>query len=261
MGVFPGATWVGGVPQSNYSPAPGPKIGQVVHVIVGLADSAISEFQNPNSQLSAHFVVAGPGDPYPDGTIFQLLDTDACCYAQGAGNYPPTAYIAVENSGFPTTPMSVAQCESNARILAWASKLHQFPITGPVSHGTPGLTPHCNPDGTPDPSWGNHTCPGTDRLAQIAPIVALARTYASPVTTADVWSLLAMPTPDQNLQLRVLYRLCLHREEDIGGWETYSKALDAGTMTMDQIMAAMQDGTEGQAVIAAERKVLGLPPV
>lgn len=171
----PFATWVGGVPATNFSTQAGPKIGQVCHVIVGTAASAVAEFQTPGKQLSAHFVVCGPGDVWPDGTILQLLDTDDCCYAQGAGNYPPTAYIGVENAGVPTTAMSAAQIAANARILSWAAGVHGFPVRGPVEHGTPGLTPHCHPNGTPDPAWGNHTCPGPLRLAQMSEIVAQAQ--------------------------------------------------------------------------------------
>ena len=180
MAIYPKAIWKGPIPASNYSTNPGPKIGGVVHVIVGSANSAIGEFQSSGAQLSAHFVVSGAGDPYPDGTIFQLLDTNDCCYAQAAGNYPPTAYIAVEFSGQPTAAMTTGQILSGAAIFAWASQEHGFPLYGPVVHGAPGITGHCNPDGSADPNWGNHSCPGTIRLAQIPQIVYLAAVSINP---------------------------------------------------------------------------------
>ena len=181
MARYPKAVWQGPLPTSNYAPGPSPKIGIVHHVIVGSESSADGEFHGPGAQLSAHFIVAGPGDTDPDGTVIQLLDTDDDCYAQEAGNYPPTAYIAVETSGITTTPLSPAQCESLAQLDAWASETHGFPLNGPVPHGTPGVTGHCNPDGTPDPAWGNHPCPGPIRLAQIPGIIARARALSIPV--------------------------------------------------------------------------------
>ena len=173
--LAPFAIQRGPIPSTNYSASGGPKIGVAVHVIEGSADSAMAEFHNVGAQLSAHFVVAGPGDPYPDGMIFQLLDTDLCAYAQAAGNYPPTAYIAVEFSGTVATAMSPDQILAAAKIVSWASVEHGFPIVGEVPHGTPGVTTHCNPDGSPDPNWGDHPCPGPLRLAQIPTIVTIAK--------------------------------------------------------------------------------------
>ena len=178
MARFPKAIWRGPIPATNYSPGPTAKIGVCHHVIVGGSESAINEFHASGAQLSAHFVVAGIADRDPDGTIIQLLDTDAISYAQMQGN---TAYISVETSGQPSTPMTAAQCEALAQIDAWASITHNFPLNGPVAHGTPGITAHCNPDGTADPTWGNHSCPGPLRLAQIPGVVARARALAIPV--------------------------------------------------------------------------------
>ena len=174
------ATQRGPVPASNYAQGAPEKIGVAVHVIEGTADSAIAEFLNPGIELSAHFVVSGPGDPYPDGTVFQLLDTDLCAYAQEAGNYPPTAYVAIEFSGKVATAMSTAQVASGACIVAALAPHHGFPIVGEVPHGEPGVTTHCNPDGTPDPAWGDHPCPGPLRLAQIPVLVSTARALAAP---------------------------------------------------------------------------------
>ena len=171
------------IPASNYSSTTAPSIGAVVHVIVGSANSAIAEFQTPGAQLSAHFVVSGPGDPYADGTIFQMLDTQFCAYAQAAGNYPPTKYTAIETSGQPEAPMSAAQEAAVARIIAWDAQTQGYPITGPVAHGQPGVTGHCNPDGTPDPAWGNHSCPGGPRLDQLPAIIAAARPAPPPAPT------------------------------------------------------------------------------
>ena len=191
MALMPGAEFIGPIPSTNYSPNGTPKIGTVTHVIVGSAGSAISEFKSTGAQLSAHFVICGPGDQWPDGHIFQLLDTDLAAYAQAAGNYPPTSYIAMEFSGQPTTPMSAAQIASGAAIDAWASTAHGFPLVGPVAHGTPGCTTHSNPDGTADPNWGDHACPGTIRLAQVPQMIAMAIALVHPTPSP------APPTPGE----------------------------------------------------------------
>ena len=179
MAYMPGATLVLTVAAGNFSPEVTKKIGTVTHVVVGTASSAIAEFETAGTQLSAHFVIAGPDDPhYGDGQIIQMLDTDVVCYAQGAGNWAPTSYIAKEFGGLPTTPMSANQLEASAQIDAWASKVHGFPLVGIVSHGTTGCTTHCNPNGTPDPAWGNHVCPGPIRLAQVPGVIARANVIA-----------------------------------------------------------------------------------
>ena len=197
MARFSQAIWKGPLPASNYKGGPAPKIGTVHHVIVGSADSALATFKNPANQVSAHFIVCGPGDSSPDGIIWQLLDTADICYAQGAGNYPPTAYIGIETSGQPSTAMTAAQCEALAQIDAWASLTHAFPLIGPVAHGTPGVAAHCNPNGTADPAWGGHTCPGSVRLAQIPPIVARALQIATPTPP---------PAPVTNQGVKMLAR-------------------------------------------------------
>lgn len=175
MALMPGAVQVGPIPASNFATGGTPKIGEVTHVIVGSGSSALGEFRSAGAELSAHFIVCGPNDGWPDGTILQVLDTDLCAYAQEAGNYVPTCYIATEYAGDVTFAMSDAQMAAGAKIKAWAAQTHGFPLTGPVAHGQPGCTTHCNPDGSPDPNWGNHPCPGPIRLAQIPQMIAMAK--------------------------------------------------------------------------------------
>ena len=172
---MPGAEYVGPIPSSNFANNGGGKIGAVVHVTVITAAEALIKFKSPGVQVSSHFIVSGPGDQWPDGHILQVLDTAFDAYAQAAGNYPPTAYIAIELAGTVDQPMSAAQMISGADIIRWAAADCQFPIIGPVEHGIPGVTPHCHPNGQPDPAWGNHPCPGTIRLAQIPAMIAAAQ--------------------------------------------------------------------------------------
>ena len=176
MPLYPHAIQRGPIPSTNFAPNGDPKIGLAVHVSQGSAQSALSTFSQVGAQKSSHLIVD------TDGTPYQILDTDLCCYAQAAGNYPPTAYIAVEFAGFDTDPMTNAQILTGAAILAWASSTHFFPIVGPVAHGSPGVIPHCNPDGTPDSNYGGHTCPGFIRLAQIPGMVYIAWLVQHPPT-------------------------------------------------------------------------------
>ncbi len=66
-----------------------------------------------------------------------------------------------------------------------------------------------------------------------------------------------MPVSDPNFAVRFLYRFCLHREVDPVGEAHYVGVLNQGG-SLDSVMASLQDSPEGQAVIAAERKSLGL---
>ena len=120
MAIYPKAIWKGPAPASNYSPYsqnPGPKICFVTHVIVGSAQSAIGEFLTPGKQLSAHFVVDF------DGTIYQILDTNDCAYAQAAGNYPPIAGIAIEFAGTPDVPRDVTERRDRRKRAGGCARL------------------------------------------------------------------------------------------------------------------------------------------
>lgn len=139
-------------------------VGLVLHVQVGY-NSLFAYFNNPKTQASSHFWAA------KDGTLEQYVDTDLTAWAQAAGN--PT-YLSVETEGLDTEPLTLDQVEIVAALLDWSAGVYGFPIAGPVAHGASGFTPHCNPDGTPDPLWGNHSCPGKIRLGQMPEIVARA---------------------------------------------------------------------------------------
>ena len=207
MSLMPGAQYVGPIPASNYANNGGTKIGTATHVIVGSAASALGEFKSPNIQLSAHFIIVGPGEQWPDGHILQVLDTDLDCYAQAAGNYAPTAYIAKEFAGNVGYPMSAAQLESSAQIDAWAASIYHFPLQGPVAHGQPGLIAHCNPDGSPDPRYGDHVCPGLIRLAQISGVASRARQIAGQSPPAP-------PTPPHIQESNMIAR----NTQGVGYW-------------------------------------------
>lgn len=69
--------------------------------------------------------------------------------------------------------------------------------------------------------------------------------------------LFAMIASDPAFAVRFLYRFALHREVDGPSFTTDVNFLNAGG-TLNELLTNIQDAPEGQAAIAAERKLLGL---
>jgi hypothetical protein len=176
--LCPFAEWRGPIPDTNYSGAITNKIGVCHHVIVGTLASADAEFRTAGQYLSAHFGVGDGTDQWPDGHLVQWLDTALVAYAQAAGNWAPISYLSVETAGQPDTPWTKAQLATLAKLDAWLSAAHGFPLAL-ADHGQPGLTTHCHyPSGAPDPAWGAHICPGSVRLTQMPTLLVLANQAA-----------------------------------------------------------------------------------
>ena len=138
--------------------------GLVLHVQVGNG-SLYNFFNNPATKASSHFWCA------KDGTLEQYVDTDLTSWAQAAGN---PNYLSVETEGYPNEPLTQLQILSTGDLLRWCAKTYSFPLVGPVAHGQRGFTQHCNLDGSPDPAWGNHSCPESIRMGQMPAILAVA---------------------------------------------------------------------------------------
>ena len=94
-----------------------------------------------------------------------------------------------------------------------------------------------------------------DFLPGIDPVVPIPN---PPNPTSAPGELFAMLASDPAFAVRYLYRVCLKREVDATGFATGVNFLANGG-TLNQLMSNLQDSPEGQAVIAAERKALGLP--
>jgi hypothetical protein len=179
---FAGAIWR--PISTNYSGPMGNIIGLCLHVQEGNG-SLYGWFNNPAAQVSSH-LWAGK-----DGALEQYLDPPSQkAWAQAAGN---PDYVSIETEGFVNEPLTDAQMLAVASVLSQAATAYSVPVTGPVAHGQPGFTQHCNPDGTPDPAWGNHSCPGPIRLAQMTSILALA--HGSPVPPTPTPAPPAPPVP------------------------------------------------------------------
>jgi hypothetical protein len=174
MGIWtdiPNCTWQG--PTQNHS---GPMLeqrGQVVHIAEGGYEGTISWCKNPASGVSCHFVVAA------DGRIAQVADTDVTVWTQIAGN---GHWISVENEGFTPHPLTPAQVEANAQILAKAHRVYGVPLQlafdpngRGLGHHSMGTDGHDNPTDTwIGPTWGHTDCPGPAIYNQKPAIVARA---------------------------------------------------------------------------------------
>jgi hypothetical protein len=89
------------------------------------------------------------------------------------------------------------------------------------------------------------------------PVVLTAPLPPDPDAPTDIEGIIDMALTDPNAAIRIAYRICLHREVDPGGYAAQMAYLEGGG-TVGGMWAAIQDSPEGQAVIAAERKALGL---
>jgi N-acetylmuramoyl-L-alanine amidase len=155
--------------------------GLVVHVQEGNGSLA-GYFNNPASQVSAHFWAA------KDGRLEQYVDSDSVAWAQAGGN---PDYLSVETEGFAREFLTEQQIATLGRLLAWVHASYGVPLVGPVRHGQSGLTTHSQPDGIPDPLWGNHPCPGTRRLGQLALVLAAAGSEPQPAPRAQGRNMIA----------------------------------------------------------------------
>lgn len=78
-----------------------------------------------------------------------------------------------------------------------------------------------------------------------------------PAPSTSTEGILDLMATDNAFAVRYLYRVCLHREVDAAAFTNDVNFLNGGG-TLNQLMTNIQDSAEGQAVIAAERKSLGL---
>jgi hypothetical protein len=87
---------------ANYTPGRSGEISQVViHVTQGSYDSTINWFKNPESQVSAHYVVRAS-----DGHVTQMVDDGDTAWHAGDGN---ATAIGIEHEGFVDDPSSFTE--------------------------------------------------------------------------------------------------------------------------------------------------------
>jgi len=243
---YPAAVWSGPLPTTNYEPGGmGTVNGLVLHIEEGTEPGTDAWFHNPTSIVSAHF-----GNP-KSGPLQQWVDTDDMAYAEVNGN---PNWISVEHEGNSGDSLTASQIQNDAELLAWLFRQYGFTLQVCDDPSGQGVAGHV----TGGAAWGNHLdCPGAPIMAQRQSIVDKAHTILHPATD-PIMEVLNVSITDPEFAVRFLFRFCLHREADPGGFTTYVDGLNNGTLTLDQVMADLQDSTEGQAVIAAERKAIGI---
>ncbi|HEY7594393.1 MAG TPA: peptidoglycan recognition family protein [Actinophytocola sp.] len=142
---YPNAIWTPASP-ANYSAGRSQAITTVViHVTEGSYAGTISWFQNPDAQVSAHYVVRSA-----DGEITHMVaDGDTAWHARSGNPYS----IGIEHEGFIDDPswFTDAMYRSSAALTSWLCDTYGIPKdrTGIVGHSeVPG-----NDHTDPGPNW------------------------------------------------------------------------------------------------------------
>ncbi len=142
---YPNAIW-NPASSANYSAGRSSAITTVViHVTQGSYAGTISWFQNPDSQVSAHYVVRSA-----DGEVTHMVaDGDTAWHARSGNPYS----IGIEHEGFVDNPswFTDAMYRSSASLTAWLCDTYGIPKdrSGIVGHNeVPG-----NDHTDPGPNW------------------------------------------------------------------------------------------------------------
>jgi len=98
----------------------------VLHTIEGSAGSAINWFQNPDANVSSHFVVDA------EGAITQMVELEDVAWTQGNGPYNDTG-ISIEMAGYAgETQFSEAMYDAVARLSSWLCETYGVPKRHPT---------------------------------------------------------------------------------------------------------------------------------
>ncbi len=145
--------------------------GLVVHIALGSYEGTIAWQRNPDANVSSHFVT-----DY-DGKIAQVVDTADAAWTQRAGN---GHWLSVENAGFTPNPLTGAQLDANARLLARMHLVYGVPLQVAGDPDGYGLGHHSMGCNWPAGAWGHCDCPGPAIIAQKQSIVDRARELLVP---------------------------------------------------------------------------------
>lgn len=169
MGIMPGAVWRDvGAPAKYSNGLMRAHLGIVLHVNDSQGDQVTStngdslySWITGDHGMSCHFQVSQMG------IVEQYIDTRYSSWCQAAGN---DTYLSIETEGHPTTPLTPAQVQACAAILAFVHAEHAIPLQLADQPGERGFGWH----GMGAPGWGHASCPGDLRKAQRAQILQLA---------------------------------------------------------------------------------------
>jgi len=142
---YPGAIW-NPASSANYASGRTATISQVViHVTQGSYAGTISWFQNPDSQVSAHYVVRSA-----DGEVTQMVaDSDTAWHARSAN----ASALGIEHEGFIDDPawFTDAMYRSSAALTKWLCDTYGLAKTRDVIVGHNEVPGNDHTD--PGPNW------------------------------------------------------------------------------------------------------------
>lgn len=162
------------LPQFTWRPLPAkqamivPSI-MIAHTAVSGARSLYDYFNGPSGGIEAHCYIRA------DGTAEQYIAADERADANGganrwfdraAGVWRGAFSCETYDNGNPAIPWTQAQINTLADVAGWLHQRYGVPLTVCTSPTSPGLGWHSM---WPNPNpWspGNHTCPGSVRIAQ-----------------------------------------------------------------------------------------------
>ena len=158
-----------------------------VHDVEGTAQDALNVFQDPTSDVSAHYIVGG------DGTVYQVIREKDIAYHAGNFYYNEHA-VGIENAGFDATGYqwyNATEYLASAKLAAYLLTKYHLPLDRAhvTAHGT-----------TPSPTVGsapNHVDPGTYWLWDYYMGLIHAQGVAYPAGTAPAGVYRVSPASDQ----------------------------------------------------------------
>lgn len=162
MAVWMGPSPNAGGPMQSYR-------GVVLHIAQGTYDGTIAWQRNKDSGVSSHFIVSVAG------SIAQMVDTGRTAWTQVEGN---GHWLSVEFAGYSGAPLTDAQTQAAAMILAAAHRHYGVPLQMANSPRGRGLGYHAMGGA----EWGNHPrCPGEPIIGQRAEIIRRAKKLIAPL--------------------------------------------------------------------------------
>jgi hypothetical protein len=159
----------------------------VIHDIEGTAQSALTQFQNPNSDVSIHYIVD------TNGTVYQVVREKNISYQAGNWWYNEHS-IGIEHAGVDASGYAwynATEYLASAKLAAYLLKKYQIPLDRAhiVSHGT---IPSATLAGSP-----NHVDPGPYWLWDYYFGLIRAQGVSAPAPTTHVHVVTLHPATDQ----------------------------------------------------------------
>jgi hypothetical protein len=138
-----------------------PPRGLVIHIASGFYEGTIAWQDNPNADVSSHFIIGRQGE------CAQMVDTTDASWAQKSGN---TTWLSAEFEGFGVEDslhsqhpgweyLTPGQIDCAARLLLRGRSVYGWPLQVATSPSGRGLGHH-SMGAESGVDWGHSLCPG-----------------------------------------------------------------------------------------------------